>query len=156
MGLFKRKWDKEIKSVVAGKTYAIEKVKDVVFSKKIMGDGIAIKPTSSKIYSPINGTMEVVFPTHHAYGITNKEGLSILIHIGIDTVNLNGKGFTCHVKQGNKVKQGDLIVEIDIPYIEKHTPSADVLVIVTTESKYKITKSIVNKTVTINDTILCL
>lgn len=155
MGLFfRKKWDGEIKSPVEGTTYSISKVKDPVFSKKMMGDGVVIKPTSSKIYAPIDGTLTTVFPTSHAYGITNKEGLSLLIHIGLDTVNLGGKGFVAYVTQGAKVKKGTLLAEIDIPFIKKNAPSVDVIMVITPESKYKATKIITGKTVTTSDTVI--
>jgi glucose-specific phosphotransferase system IIA component len=120
----------------------------------MMGEGIVIKPTSSKIYSPLTGTMLTVFPTGHAYGITNKEGLTLLIHIGLDTVGLKGKGFTSHVKQGQKIKRGDLIAEIDIPYIKKNAPSADVIVVVTPESTIKVARILTGKKVKKDDSII--
>ncbi len=155
MGLFSRKkWDGTIQSPVEGTTYALSKVKDPVFSKKMMGDGVVIKPESSKIYSPIAGTLTTVFPTSHAYGITNKEGLSLLIHIGLDTVNLGGKGFTAHVSQGAKVKKGALLAEIDIPFIKKNAPSVDVIMVITPESKLKVDQITTGKKVTTSDTII--
>ena len=154
MGIFSKKWDGEIKSPVSGKTYSIEKVKDEMFSKKMMGDGIAIKPTSSKIYAPITGKITTAFFTKHAVGITNKEGLNILIHIGIDTVKLDGEGFKTFIEQNQKIKKGDLLVEIDIPYINKNAISSDIIMVITPESKIKASKIINNQSVTINDTII--
>jgi glucose-specific phosphotransferase system IIA component len=82
-----------------------------------MGDGIAINPRSGKIYAPYSGEITVAFPTGHAYGMKTAGGKEVLIHIGMDTVELNGKGFKPAVKQGDKVRQGDLLTEIDLDYI---------------------------------------
>ncbi|MBQ3459590.1 MAG: PTS system trehalose-specific EIIBC component [Solobacterium sp.] len=102
---------------VSGKVMPVTEVEDKVFSSKAMGDGIAIDPTEGKIYAPFSGEITVAFPTGHAYGIKAANGKEVLIHIGMDTVELDGKGFTPYVKQGDIVNQGDLLTDVDLDYI---------------------------------------
>lgn len=102
---------------VSGRIMPVTEVSDQVFASKAMGDGIAIDPSEGKIYAPFSGEITVAFPTGHAYGIKAANGKEILIHIGMDTVELNGKGFTPHVKQGDIVIQGDLLSDVDLDYI---------------------------------------
>ncbi|MBR2068107.1 MAG: PTS system trehalose-specific EIIBC component [Solobacterium sp.] len=104
---------------VTGKVMDITEVEDQVFSQKLMGDGFAIEPSDGKIYAPYSAEVTVAFPTGHAYGLKADNGKEILIHIGMDTVELEGKGFKSHVKQGDHVNQGDLLVEVDLDYIQK-------------------------------------
>ncbi len=102
---------------VSGTIMPVSEVEDQVFASKAMGDGIAIDPTEGKIYAPFSGEITVAFPTGHAYGLKAANGKEVLIHIGMDTVELNGKGFTPAVKQGDIVKQGDLLTTVDLEYI---------------------------------------
>jgi PTS system beta-glucosides-specific IIC component len=118
-------------SPVRGEVVNISEVKDEVFASKAMGDGVGICPAEGKIYAPCDGTAETVFETGHAVGITDENGLELLIHIGINTVELNGKGFTPYVKQGAKVKKGDLLVEFDLEEIKKAGYDTTVIYIVT-------------------------
>ena len=104
--------EKELKAVVTGVAKALEKVEDEVFSKGFLGDGISITPTDSKFYAPISGVLSSVFPTGHAYGIKGDDGVEVLVHIGIDTVKMEGKGFDIKVKQDDTVKQGDLLTRM--------------------------------------------
>lgn len=108
-----------IQPVVAGQRIALEEVNDEVFSKKMMGNGVAYIPTDSKIRAPFDGTVAVVYPTKHAYGLVRQDGLEAIIHIGIDTVNENGAGFTSYVKQDQKVKAGEVIAEADFAALQK-------------------------------------
>lgn len=135
--LFKRKGDSEkegnisIYNPVEGEVISIEETPDEVFAGKMLGDGFAIKPQGNKVYSPVAGEIKVLFPTLHAVAIETKEGLEVLVHIGIDTVGLNGEGFTGHVKVGDKVQQGDLLVSFDKDIIEEKAKSSITPVIIT-------------------------
>ena len=120
--MFFKKKEKEMKKLLApvsGKLIAIEKVNDPVFAQKMMGDGFAIEPTSEQFYALADGKISAVFPSNHAYGITLDDGMEILVHIGLETVNENGKGFTCHVQLNDVVKAGDMIMEIDSAYLKE-------------------------------------
>ncbi|MEY8321548.1 PTS transporter subunit IIBC [Lachnospiraceae bacterium 46-61] len=109
---------------LSGEIVALEKVPDPVFAEKIVGDGIAILPENGKIYSPINGKLVSVAATKHAFGFQSEEGLEILIHFGLETVGLNGEGFTIHKQEGSDVKIGDLIAEVDVDFIKsKNLPT---------------------------------
>ena len=107
----------EFTAPVSGRLMPITEVADQVFSSKAMGDGIAIDPSEGKIYAPFSGEITVAFPTGHAYGLKAANGREVLIHIGMDTVELNGQGFKPAVKQGDRVNQGDLLTEVDLDYI---------------------------------------
>ncbi len=91
----------------------IAEVADPVFSSKAMGDGIGIKPVSGELVAPFSGTVEALFPTCHALAIKNESGVAVMLHIGIDTVDMKGEGFTAHVAQGDYVEQGQLLVTFD-------------------------------------------
>ena len=105
--MFFKKKEVEIVSPVKGKLISIKEVPDVTFSEEMVGKGIAIIPEENEIYSPVEGKITTVFITGHAVGITTKEGIDLLIHIGMDTVNLKGEGFEVKVKDGKHVKPGD-------------------------------------------------
>ncbi|MBE7056382.1 MAG: PTS glucose transporter subunit IIA [Ruminococcaceae bacterium] len=106
-------------SPLKGKIIPLEEVEDEAFSNKVMGDGIAIEPTEGKLYSPCNGKIETLFDTKHAVTIVSDSGCEILLHIGIDTVELNGKFFKTHVSDGQTVKTGDLLISFDMAGIKK-------------------------------------
>ena len=116
MGLFTKKI--EIKSPIKGKLIDITEVKDDAFSSKALGDGMAIIPEDGKIFSPVNGEVVTMIDTNHAIGLEAK-GVEILIHIGMDTVKLQGKHFKSYVKEGHKVKEGTLLIEFDKEVVEK-------------------------------------
>ena len=107
----------EVYSVADGEVIALEQVKDPVFSQKMMGDGFAVEPTNGNIVSPVSGTVSSIFPTKHALGLVTEAGLEVLVHIGLDTVSLEGKPFTVHVTEGQKVAAGDLLVTADLDAI---------------------------------------
>lgn len=107
----------EIFAVASGEVVAITEVPDPVFAEKVLGDGVAVRPSNGKITSPVDGTIINVADTYHAYGIATSDGLEILVHIGINTVELNGKGFRNHVKEGDIVSVGDPICDIDLKTI---------------------------------------
>jgi glucose PTS system EIICBA or EIICB component len=113
----------EFTSPMTGEILPITEVPDQVFAGKMIGDGFAIRPTDGKVVSPVNGKVVTVFPTKHAIGIAADNGTEILIHIGIDTVNLKGEGFTSKIEQGDLVEQGQLLMEVDLDYVEKNAKS---------------------------------
>ena len=140
MGLFLKKKKKEeavaslyeeLVAVADGKVLPISEVPDPVFAEKMMGEGFAIDPTSDVIVSPISGTLVQVADTLHAYGIQSDSGVEVLVHVGLDTVNLQGKGFEAKVKIGDAVKKGDPLVKIDREYLIANAPSIVIPVIVT-------------------------
>lgn len=118
-------------SPIDGEIVGLDKVPDEVFSDKLLGDGFAVVPKGNKVYAPADGEVTVLFPTKHAVAITTKEGLEVLIHVGIDTVSLNGEGFTAHVAQGDKVKKGDLLLTLELELIGAKVKSLVSPVIIT-------------------------
>ena len=98
---------------------SLESVSDKVFADKIMGDGVAIIPSDNKIYAPFDGVVTTIFPTKHAIGLKSNTGVELLIHIGLNTVELDGKPFTEYVKVNQKVRKGDLLLEVDLDAINK-------------------------------------
>ncbi|HDC5187255.1 TPA: PTS transporter subunit IIABC [Staphylococcus aureus] len=116
---------------LTGEVTLLSEVPDQVFSEKMMGDGIAIKPSQGEVRAPFNGKVQMIFPTKHAIGLVSDSGLELLIHIGLDTVKLNGEGFTLHVEEGQEVKQGDLLINFDLDYIRNHAKSDITPIIVT-------------------------
>ncbi|MEN0664597.1 PTS glucose transporter subunit IIA [Caldifermentibacillus hisashii] len=116
---------------ITGKVVEIEDVPDEMFNQKMLGDGIAIEPTEGVAVSPIEGEVVQLFPSKHAVGIRGNSGLEILIHIGLETVSLNGKGFEAHVQQGDKVKAGDKLISFDIDYIRENADSIITPVVIT-------------------------
>lgn len=127
---------KIIASPLTGKVKQLSEVNDPVFASESMGKGIAIEPTVGEVFAPVNGTVTTLFPTKHAIGITSEEGIEILIHVGINTVQLEGKYFTESVKQGDTVKQGDLLVKFDINKIKEAGYQVTTPVIVTNTNDY--------------------
>ncbi len=106
-----------------GEIVSLEEVPDEVFSEKLLGDGFAIKPYRNKVYSPVDGIIKFLFPSNHALAIETEEGLEILIHIGIDTVNLNGEGFKVYIKEKEEVKKGQLLVSYDKEFLGREAKS---------------------------------
>ncbi len=105
-------------SPVNGTVIPLEQVPDAVFAERVLGDGLAVVPEDGKFVSPVDGEISSVAETLHAIGFSTEDGLGILMHIGIDTVKLNGEGFTVYVKEGDKVKKGDLIAEVDLEFLK--------------------------------------
>ncbi len=115
-----------------GEIVPLEDVPDEVFSERLLGDGFAVNPYKNKVYSPpIEGTIKFLFPSNNALAIETKEGLEILIHIGIDTVNLNGEGFKVYIKEKEKIKKGQLLVSYDKKILDKHAKSLISPIIIT-------------------------
>ena len=122
---------------VKGKVVPLNEVPDETFSQEMLGKGVAIIPEQNQFYAPVSGEVSVVFPTGHAIGLTSEDGTELLIHIGLDTVQLNGEGFHVKVQQGQKIKQGDLLVEVDLDVIKEKGYSVITPILVTNPDQYQ-------------------
>ena len=125
----------DLVAVANGEVIAIESVADPVFSGKMMGDGFAVEPTDGTIVSPVNGTIKSVFPTKHAIGIETKEGVEVLVHMGIDTVSLEGKPFSVKVKEGDQVQAGQVLAQVDLEALQQADKKATMIVVFTNMDK---------------------
>lgn len=137
MGFFSKKAPKEliIYSPVDGKIKDLKDVKDEVFSGKMIGDGIAVVPTSKDVMSPLEtGKIVTAFPTGHAVGIETLNKVGILVHIGVDTVTLNGKGFDLKVSIDQAINKNTLLSSIDLKIIEKEAVASDIMILATNET----------------------
>ena len=121
----------EVHSVAEGEVIELEKVQDPVFSQKMMGDGFAVEPANGQIVSPVAGKVTSVFPTKHALGLVTESGLEVLVHIGLDTVSLEGKPFEVKVEEGQTVSAGDLLVEADLDAIREAGRATSTVVVFT-------------------------
>ena len=130
----------EVYSVADGQVVALEQVKDPVFAQKMMGDGFAVEPANGNIVSPVSGTVSSIFPTKHALGLVTEAGLEVLVHIGLDTVSLEGKPFTVHVAEGQKVAAGDLLVTADLDAIRAAGRETSTVVVFTNAEAIKSVK----------------
>ena len=139
LNLFKKSNQVKLYSPVNGKRIDLSKVKDRVFSSKMMGDGLAFQFEEDTLYSPCDGQVALVYETLHAYGFRLDNGAEVLLHIGMDTVNLNGEGFTSFVKQGQKVKVGDPIVKIDLEFMKEKGIDLTTPMILTNGSNFEYT-----------------
>lgn len=129
--LFNRDKSISILAPMTGDIIEITQVEDEVFSEKMVGDGVAIEPREGIVVSPVQGRIVQIFPTKHALGIETEDGLEILIHIGLDTVELKGEGFKDYVKVGDEVKVGDKLLEVDLDFIRKSGRSTVSPIIIT-------------------------
>ncbi len=150
-GLFKKE-EFKIVAPVNGELIPLAGVKDNVFSQKVMGDGFAVIPTDGTVSAPLSGTVESVFPTGHAVGISTKSGIECIVHIGLDTVELNGEGFRPMVGQGDKVKAGQPIVEFDKDLLEQK--GYNITTIVVFPSGYEQAFDLGQRTVTSGETLI--
>ena len=130
-GFFKKKSEpKELKAMVNGEVISVTEVKDDDFSSCMLGKGMAIHPADGVVVAPVDGEISVTMEgTNHAVGIRIAEGFDLLIHIGLDTVSLNGEGFTSHISMGQKVKAGDKLITFDKALVESKGLCADVILI---------------------------
>lgn len=141
---------------IAGEAVSVKEVSDPTFSEEIIGKGMAIKPSSGKVVAPADGTVGMVFETKHAVSITTQKGAELIIHIGLDTVNLKGEHFTAHVKAGDTVKAGDLLVEFDMEKIIAAGYDVISPMIVCNSDDYKTIEPLVGKQVKELDEVLRL
>ncbi|WP_448909225.1 PTS sugar transporter subunit IIA [Holdemanella biformis] len=139
---------------VNGKTIALENVPDKVFASKMMGDGIGFEYEGNTIYAPCDGKITLVANTLHAVGITSENGAEILIHIGLDTVSLNGKGFKKLINQGDKVKKGTPLIEIDRQFMKEQDINLITPMVVTNVANYEINVIDEGKDVTTEEEVI--
>ncbi len=121
-----------------GRMISLEEVPDPVFAQKMLGDGVAIEPTSRKVLAPFDGKVVAVVPTQHAVGLRSVAGLECLIHVGIDTVALNGQGFRLLVEEGQMVKQGNVLIELDLDVLGSSGKELSTPVVITNSDCWKI------------------
>ncbi len=129
--------DKTVASPMSGKIIPLAEVEDEVFSKGMLGQGFGIQPRDGKVFAPFDGTVTTVFPTKHAIGLLSDSGVEVLIHVGLDTVSLEGKPFIAKVTDGSKVTKGDMLLEADLKMIEEAHLSSVTLVVVTNSDEFK-------------------
>ncbi|MDR4946595.1 beta-glucoside-specific PTS transporter subunit IIABC [Neobacillus cucumis] len=146
----------EVVSPIKGEIVPLSEVKDQVFSSEAMGKGVAINPSEGKVFSPVNGEVTIMFKTKHAIGLTSEDGAQILIHVGMDTVELDGKHFTAHVNQGDIVKAGDLLVEFDVEAIKAAGYQVVTPIVVTNTPDYQEIKVLQAGQVDKNEKLLVL
>ncbi|MEH7304064.1 glucose PTS transporter subunit IIA [Neobacillus drentensis] len=145
-----------IVSPLQGKVVSLAKINDMLFSTETVGKGVAIEPEVGKVLSPVNGVVTTQFPTGHAVGVTSDDGAEVLIFIGVDTVKLNGQYFTPHVKQGDIVKKGELLIEFDLNKIKASGYQTTTPVVITNKEKYLNIIATKNDSVTPSDDLLKL
>lgn len=127
----------EVVSPLAGQVKPLSQATDPVFSSGVMGQGVVIEPSQGELVSPVNGTVTVLFPTKYAVGIVSEEGVEMLMHIGMDTVSLDGKGFVVHVEQGDKVVVGQQLISFDMDVIKKAGLVTETPVIITNQDDFQ-------------------
>ena len=135
-GFMKRK-PREIYAPIDGKVIPIEEVDDEVFAGKLAGDGVAIIPVGDTFCAPIEGVITKIFPTNHAYIIKSDKDLEVMVHIGLDSVVLEGRGFERLAEEGAKLKAGDPVIKADMAYLSEHAKDTVTPIVVTQESKMK-------------------
>lgn len=128
---FKKKPAPTLLAVADGDVIAMDAVSDPVFASKTMGDGFAVQPTSNAVVSPFDGDIVSIFPTKHAIIMHSDDGLDVLIHMGIDTVALEGKGFDLKVAQGDKVSAGQQLASMDLEYVLDQGKETTIIVVIT-------------------------
>lgn len=134
--------NKIVYAPIDGEVIRLEEVPDPVFAEKMMGDGVAILPTNGEVISPVDGKVNHVFPTKHAIGIQAENGAEILIHIGLETVSLNGEGFTTHVQEGASIKKGTKLISFDLDLISKKAKSIITPIVITNSNDMGFIKKI--------------
>ncbi len=141
---------------VQGQAVALSEVSDPTFAEEMLGKGMAIIPSVGKVVAPVDATVDMVFDTKHAVALSTASGIQILIHVGLDTVSLNGAPFTTHVEAGQAVKAGDLLLEVDLEAIKAAGLETITPVIICNTPDYKEIKASVGKNVNTLDEVLTL
>ncbi|GIN10695.1 putative phosphotransferase enzyme IIA component YpqE [Shouchella clausii] len=132
--------EETVTSPVNGRIVPIEEVPDPTFGQKMIGDGLAVEPTDGHIVAPISGKIVQVFPTKHAFGIETASGAELLVHIGLETVAMNGEGFTAHVKEGDNISVGDPIIDFDLELVKAKAAHTITPVVLTNPDRYSLEK----------------
>ncbi|GAA4653624.1 hypothetical protein GCM10023142_07620 [Anaerocolumna aminovalerica] len=157
MKLFQNKpKEKVIFSPLNGQVIPLSNVKDPVFADGILGKGAAILPSEGRLVSPVNGTILNVFPTLHAIGIQSDDGLEILIHLGFDTVELEGKYFKSNISEGDKVSVGDLLIEFQVEEIKKAGYDITTPIVVTNSDQYETIEAIPEENIKAGEKLLII
>ena len=146
--------DQTIQTPIVGDVVALSDVNDPVFSSGAMGQGIAVKPSEDVVYAPADAEVTIVFPTGHAYGLRTANGAEILIHVGIDTVSMNGEGFNQKVAQGDKVKAGDVLGTFDSAKIAAAGLDNTTMIIVTNTADFSSVNPVASGSVAKGDAII--
>lgn len=154
-GLFKKKDNgMEMGAHMKGKCVSLKEVNDPTFSEEILGRGIAVIPADGTVYAPADGTISTVFPTGHAVGMTTEDGVELLIHVGLDTVKLNGKHFEIKTEADAKVKKGDVLVIADVEAIKAEGYDVITPLIVCNSTDYADVEAVIGQDVNPGDTVL--
>ena len=157
MGFFKKLFGKPVDSLyapLAGKTVPLSEVPDPTFAEGMLGNGIAIEPSEGKVYAPCDATVDMMFDTGHAVSLVADFGAEILIHVGLETVGLNGGPFTVHVANGDKVKKGQLLIEVDLDAVKAAGLPTVTPVLVCNTDDYSTFNTFAGKNVTNDDAII--
>lgn len=158
MGFFRKKGaldELKLKAFVSGKVIPITEVSDEVFSSKTLGNGLAIQPSGQTILAPCSGEITMAAKTGHAIGMVLNNGAEILLHIGLDTVSLNGEGFQVLKKQGEKVKQGTPLIKFDKKFIEEKGFSTDCILVITNSDDFPDMELYTGMDAVQDETVIC-
>jgi glucose-specific phosphotransferase system IIA component len=155
LNFFKKK-NEELYSIANGEVISITNVNDKLFANKLLGDGVAFLLSDGKIYSPCDAEVVMLAKTKHAIGLKTKNGGELLIHIGLDTVNLNGEGFNVFVKTGDKVKRGTKLVEVNLEFMNSKKIDLMTPIILTNGDEYSLNILKINQRISLNDVIIKL
>lgn len=145
-----------LKAVEDGRTIPMDEVNDQTFAQELLGPGIAIVPSNGTVVSPINGTIATVMDTKHAVCIQGEDGLELIVHAGLDTVELNGKYYQTYKEIGDQVKAGDVLLEFDLEEITKAGYDVTTLIVITNLGDYKITKCLTGQQVKAGEEVIQL
>ena len=157
MGFFKKLFGKktdDFYAPMAGKAVPITQVPDPTFAEGMLGNGIAIEPAEGKVYAPCDATVDMMFETGHAVSLVADCGAEVLIHVGLETVGLEGKPFTVHVASGDKVKKGQLMIEVDLEAVKEAGLPTITPVLICNSDDYTTFNTFVGKDVTNNDVVI--
>ena len=157
MGFFDKLFGKKLEGIyapIAGKAVSITEVPDPTFAEGMLGNGIAIEPTEGKVYAPCDATVDMMFDTGHAVSLVTASGAEILIHVGLETVGLEGKPFTVHVANGDKVKKGQLMIEVDLDAVKEAGLPTITPVLICNTDDYPTFNTTIGKEVTNADVVI--